>query len=107
MEYKNELLEGGAVMKRTVDGHVERLTVIYKKLYMEKFRKFLTFKRAASFVKPTLDAPLDEDAPEDLAESGFRIEKILDVRVSINSPVFICPLNEQECWCLSLGRLNV
>jgi hypothetical protein len=35
------------------------------------------------------------------------MEKLLDVHVTINSPIFICPLNERECWCLSLGRLSL
>jgi hypothetical protein len=34
MDYKSEVLEGGVVLKSTVDGYMERLTVIYKKLYM-------------------------------------------------------------------------
>jgi hypothetical protein len=28
-------------------------------------------------------------------ETDFKLEKIVDVRLDINSPVFVCPLNEQ------------
>ena len=31
----------------------------------------------------------------------------MDVKLDINSPIFICPLNENECWCLHLGSINI
>lgn len=44
-----------------------------------------------------------------MEDSGlsFKLEKIFDVKLSINSPVFICPLNDKECWCLNLGKLSI
>jgi len=39
------------VLKRTVTGHVERVTIIYKKIYMEKFRKFFSFGKGGNLVK--------------------------------------------------------
>lgn len=40
-------------------------------------------------------------------QQNFKLEKILDVKLDINSPVFICPLSENECWCLYFGSLNI
>lgn len=51
MVYKNELLQDKTVLKRTVTGHVERVTIIYKKIYMEKFRKFFSFGKGGNLVK--------------------------------------------------------
>jgi hypothetical protein len=68
------------VLKRTIDGNIERLTVIYKKIYMEKFKKFFTFKKGANFVKSAnLDTTInvEEEVDENLEDSAFRMEKIL------------------------------
>lgn len=43
--YKSELLENNTVLKKTVDGSMEKMTVIYKKIYMQKFKKFIDFKK--------------------------------------------------------------
>ena len=48
---------------------------------------------------------IEEDNEQE--EDSFKLEKILDVRLNINSPIFICPLNDQECWCLHFGSLTV
>jgi hypothetical protein len=50
LTYRNEL--NLTVLRKTVTGRMERITVIYKKIYMEKFRKFFSFKNTGgSFAK--------------------------------------------------------
>jgi hypothetical protein len=89
---------------------MEKMTVIYKKIYMQKFRKFIDFKKTThNLVKaPPIEQYEtfieEETQPE---EDNFKLDKILDVKLEINSPVFICPLNENECWCLYFGSLNI
>lgn len=106
LTYRNEL--NLAVLRKTVTGRMERITVIYKKIYMEKFRKFFSFKNgSAGFSKAGSLEKVEQEEGVKEEESDFKLEKIVDVRLDINSPVFVCPLNEQECWCLNLGSLSI
>ena len=35
------------------------------------------------------------------------VVKMFNIKVEIISPLFICPLSEADCWCLSLGHLTI
>jgi hypothetical protein len=38
-------LENKTLQKKTITGNMERVTVIYKRIYMQKFKKFFSFKK--------------------------------------------------------------
>jgi hypothetical protein len=79
MVYKNELLDK-TILRRTVTGHVERVTIIYKKIYMEKFRKFFSFGKGQ--FKPAHIDKL-ENINDDVAQEddSFKLEKVFDVKL--------------------------
>ena len=48
----------------------------------------------------------EEQKIQELQEEG-EVLKMLNIKVKVISPLLICPLNESDCWCLSLGDLTI
>lgn len=48
-----------------------------------------------------------EENNENPAQEEGEVIKMFNIKVKIISPLFICPLAESDCWCLSLGDLSI
>ncbi len=91
---------------------MQRVIFIYKKLYFKKFKQFFTFKNFNEYMKSTTIEKLEnlKEKEKTIVEERVimsRVENTFLIRVNAIAPKIICPLNDKECWCFSLGDLKV